>query len=127
MSVTRLICKCGWPEVYCMCPPPSAPSAEATPKIACPPSSLALDRGSKAAEDGRSTIEALAAMEDEQWADYQDYVRRCGGIPNTKIPATRPLRANIAYQPPKGEARRLAGDAGSVALQTAPENPHAKP
>lgn len=29
MSVTRLICKCGYPQVYCKCPLPSAPSAQA--------------------------------------------------------------------------------------------------
>lgn len=33
------------------------------------------------------------------------------------------LSPNIAYQPPEGEARRLAVDAGSVAFQTTPENP----
>lgn len=46
--------------------------------------------GSKATE----LREAFAAMEQEQWDEYQDYLKRCGGVPISKIKASRPVRKN---------------------------------
>jgi len=38
--------------------------------------------------------EAFAEMEQEQWDEYQEYVKRCGGVPISKIKASRPVRQN---------------------------------
>lgn len=46
-------------------------------------------------ERKKRTREAFRAMEDDQWKEYQEYMRRCGGIPISKIPASQPLRSNI--------------------------------
>lgn len=43
---------------------------------------LKAQRDGSVAADQRATF---AAMEDEQRAEYEDYVRRCGGVPISKI------------------------------------------
>lgn len=61
----------------------------------CPAcSSFAAPSGSALAELARKTSEAFRLMEQEQAADYQDYVRRCGGSPISKIPAPGPQEPN---------------------------------
>ena len=51
--------------------------------------------GSAQADRARRTGEAFAAMEQEQWEEYQEYVKLCGGIPISKIKASRPPAQNI--------------------------------
>lgn len=55
-----------------------------------------LERAGSASPDqsAHKLREAMNAMEQEQWDEYQEYVKRCGGVPISKIPASRPVRPN---------------------------------
>lgn len=53
-----------------------------------------------------SRREAFLAMEQEQWDEYMNYIKRCGGGRGGVVKATRPARLNA-----KGSA--TAGAAGA--------------
>lgn len=104
MSVTRLICKCGWPEVYCMCPPPSVPSAQAAVENSGPVSSLALAHGSKAVPSAEALCiewEQHAAITEAR-ADTQHAL----GMTST---ADQLLSFAVIYRRHAEQLRRLAG------------------
>ena len=61
---------------------------------------LPAARGSESPDQRAHELrEAFAAMEQEQWDEYQDYVKRCGGVPISKIQASRPVSPNAPHEP----------------------------
>lgn len=66
---------------------------------------LRAARGSESPDQKAHELrEAFGAMEQEQWDDYQEYVKRCGGVPISKIEASRPVSPNDQAQRPPGQA-----------------------
>lgn len=64
-------------------------------------SSFAAPHGSASPDQPAHILrEAIQAMEQEQYDDYCEYVRMCGGTPISKIPASRPVTPNDQAQRP---------------------------
>jgi ribosome-binding protein aMBF1 (putative translation factor) len=73
----------------------------AIPKHSKASSSLAPARGSTAPDQHAQEFgEAFKTMEEEQWEDYQEYIRMTRGTGKSAIKASRPVRSNAGAEPP---------------------------